>query len=715
MWSFWTILLISLGVSGLPDEYIKKVQKDPLNAFLTSPFDKPRYTLNIHTNDSLPHDVVVHSYDILLEPFFKFPGFSFNKDLLYTFKGSASIVFSVLKPTFQIELASAVKISEYSLTSGRQRISLSKLNITGENHLTLHTTQKLYPLKNYTLHFRYSNEMSQASRGSVYYYEYNDRGNVATSLVASIFETIHAREAFPCFDDPSLKATFKLSLIHPKNAKVYSNAEIGEQHYFDEQRSLTRFKPTAKMSTYLLAFAIGDFVESHATSASGVKIRAMAVNKYRGLTNEAAVIGAHCVDTMENLVRVNYPLSKLDHLDTVEFSAGGMENFGFIIYGDIVPSSFGQTIAESYGQKSVICHETAHQWFGDLVTAQKWGWEFLHESFANYFEAHTVGQLDKYRYFVEISRVPVMMEMVEQFSAGSHPVADNTSHFDSITYDIGGAILNSIRNVLGDRTFYKGLNIYQRENAYANANLDVLLHSFEKAMDTKYLCGNLTFTGYAKDYFLQIGAPIVNVELDDNNVHVITQTPFRKKNLWNVPIFVQDLDTAKERLIWLLKDGSICSPLSTEANAKYFFNNNGKGFAKFNINQTILEAVYKHEKFTGLTKENHEFVVATVTNDLENPELANELIYKILKANGKVSPNLLRHLWTHSKYYNKTLELISNKFDYKNTPENLILGEYFLERAVRAGIESTVDKANQLFEKFTSECKEGSDVVECTE
>uniref|UniRef100_A0A1I7S1N6 Peptidase_M1 domain-containing protein n=1 Tax=Bursaphelenchus xylophilus TaxID=6326 RepID=A0A1I7S1N6_BURXY len=474
------LLCLAIGLANCEpnnDEILKKIEEDPVNAFLVHPFGKPKLAFQLERNDRLPRHVVVHSYDIRIEPFFDYLGFEYDKSLRDTFNGETKIVFSVLQPTTQIVLASSVDLQAISLTLGRQRIKVLDYETKANSLLVLRTAEELAPRKNYTLNFKYSSRMQRAVYGGVFTADYRNPEGNWTALLATQFETISARKAFPCFDDPWFKSVFHISLIHPRNAKVYSNEQIAEQRYFDEQRLLTRFKPSPKMSTYLVAFAIGDFEEVEAYSKSGVLNRAISVRGRKPFLRNGALTGAAVVDAMEGLVNVSYPLKKLDHLDSVAL-LGAMENWGLIIYGGTVYERLGKNMAELVLDRRIICHETAHQWFGNLVTADRWGWEFIHESFATFFETKALLDPD-FMYLAEIAQVPLIRNAVEGYSKARHPIVDDVGRFDRITYAIGGALLTSVRHALGDN-FYKGLHIFLTENKYGSAGLDTLIESFIK-------------------------------------------------------------------------------------------------------------------------------------------------------------------------------------------------------------------------------------------
>ncbi|CAD5214475.1 unnamed protein product [Bursaphelenchus xylophilus] len=728
--------LVNCGPNN--EEILKKIQEDPVNAFLVRPFEKPKLAFELEREDRLPRDVVVHSYDIRIEPFFDYVGFEYDKSLRNSFNGETKIVFSVFQPTTQIVLASSVYLRAVSLTLGRQRIKVLDYKTKAKSLLEVRT-EKLAPNRNYTLNFKYSKYMGRPLFGGLFTATYrNPEGNF-TSLLATNFDMIFARKAFPCFDDPWFKSVFHISLIHPKNASVYSNQQIAEQRYFDEQRLLTRFKPSPKMSTYLVAFAIGDFEEVRAYSRSGVLNRAISVRGGNPFHKNDSLTGAAVVDAMEGLLNVSYPLEKLGKIcNFLKFvnnlshslmicrpfgqlrNAGGRVSWGLIIYGGFIFERLGKNIAELVLERRVISHATAHQWFGSLVAGDRWGLVFLHEAFATFFE--TKAPLDPgFTYLAEVAQVPLIRDAVERYSKARHPIVDD----DGSTYSVGGALLTSVRHALGDSVFYKGLHIFVTENKYGSAGLDELIQSFIKAKGTDKLCGSLTVTEYLEDYFLRAGSPIVNVSLENTRYTIEQDSAANGGKTWNVPVIVLDIASNKEHLLWLLKDNSLCSPDNSKLDAQkaYIFNNEGKGFAVFNLDVRAAVKTLESVKFVELSVHNMQHLLHHVPTGTNHGD-ASDIAYRaIVEKKSKVPYFLLKHVddevsgkAQRKDVFQRKLEvwnILSDDFDYKPTVENRLLGQYFLYFAVRANVTSAVRETAKLFEQFTQDCAVGKDIVEC--
>ncbi|CAD5208151.1 unnamed protein product [Bursaphelenchus xylophilus] len=546
------------------------------------------------TSDKLPRNVIVHQYDLVITPFFAFKGFEFDKALLNTFKGNVKITFNPIQANNSVTLASNpefVTIQSAVLSLDGTNIEIASNSTDSDDHLTLVTKTPLETGKNYTLHFVFNGTMVNGSNGGLFSFDYTDKDGKNTSLAATMFETIHARRVFPCFDDPFFKAVFVVTVIHPKGSQAHSNAEVDITQDLDKE-VMTKFKPTLKMSPYLLAFAVGDFTERVVESKRGVKIRSLAVKIFEGSVDKAAKIGAECLDIMEDLLQVKYPMMKLDHLDTISLGAGAMENFGLVTYGNKLPLPFPLPLKMEIETAAVVCHETSHMWFGNLVTAERWGLEFLHEAFAVFFEAATLRRIDPYT-FTESARVANILEYAEAFAqAPKHPVAADRSYFDEVTYGYGSAIVHSMEGVFGKDTFYKALHTYISENMYKNVDLETLLSSFERAAPSKYLCDNLTVSEYMRDYFLQAGSPLVNITYDENNRLKMKQIPFENNTLWNVPIFMKNLDTTEEFTYWLLKNGRHCVQNAKgriDSRMPYFFNHNSRSFHYLDILKIVSD------------------------------------------------------------------------------------------------------------------------------
>ncbi|CAD5208150.1 unnamed protein product [Bursaphelenchus xylophilus] len=705
-------------VYGGPVEGRNHLPLEPIN--LTPPKDDPFYkrpwNLNYETNDSLPHEVVVHSYGLIIEPFFDFRGFEYDKALRNTFNGEVAISFSVPNPTRRLELASSVRINSTSLVDGLEFIGIERVEAGPNDHLILHLGAELVTAKVYGLAFKYTGKINEQSyAGGVFVQTYKERDEKRNTLLSTVFETTYAREAFPCFDDPHFKAPINLTLIHPKGAAVYSNADIAEQSSRNAQQTVTRFHPTPRMSTYQLAFAVGDFVQSNATSASGVLTRAIAVRDNKGFIQDAANIAARCVGAMERLVGAEYPLKKFDHLDTIETYA--IAQLGLNTYSNVLPSRIGETLSRQYKRHAVICGHTAEQWFGGLVTPDTWGAEFLETGFGQYFYDRALAELDEYQYLAGWNEVPDALAAVSGYYDSTDPVVDSKSHFNYRLSRAGAAFLRTIRHVLSDKVFYEGLRIYQQERAYATAGLDTLIRSWVKANGGDLL-HDVSFTTFVKDVLTRRHLPVVNITLQGWN-YVITQSSHNDpmhNYVWDVPIFVLDLKENKEHLIWLRKDGSIgCrTPFSLRGDGEYVFNNDAKGYAVFEIQPTLWVSAAQHPRFPTLSMHNQYYILRTVRRRkfLDDGDIERIAMNAVRKTNGTGELEPMLHVMAYSNK-KSMLTTVFGSFDYTFTGKNRLIAGTFLDLAVRARIPSVLNKTSELFAQFMQDCAPEKELVDC--
>uniref|UniRef100_A0A1I7SIU8 Thiamine biosynthesis protein n=1 Tax=Bursaphelenchus xylophilus TaxID=6326 RepID=A0A1I7SIU8_BURXY len=233
------------------------------------------------------------------------------------------------------------------------------------------------------------------------------------------------------------------------------------------------------------------------------------------------------------------------------------------------------------------------------------------------------------------------------------------------------------------------------------------------AKGTDKLCGSLTVTEYLKDYFLRTGSPIVNVTLENNQYRIEQDSAASDGKTWNVPVFVLDIANKKEHLLWLLKDNSICSRdnVKLDPQKAYIFNNEGKGFAVFNVNDRAALKTLESLKFSELSVHNMQHLLDHVPTGTSYGDVSDIAYGAIVEKKSKVPYFLLRHV--DDKRELEVWNILSDDFDYKPTVENRLLGGYFLQPAVRANATSAVRETAKLFEQFKRDCAVGKDIVEC--
>ncbi|MBX4190584.1 M1 family metallopeptidase, partial [Candidatus Saccharibacteria bacterium] len=289
-----------------------------------------------------------------------------------TFGGKVKITgHKTSRPSHRITLNQKdLKIKSARLIKHDKKAGLVELEIDRINthksfdELRLHTKEQLFAGK-YQIELEFSGEITEPMHG-IYPCNFIIK-NQEKQLIATQFESHHAREAFPCIDEPEAKATFDLTLVSPVGETVVSNTPIKSQKK-SGQSLATVFETTPIMSTYLLAFAYGELEYKEAKTTSDISVRVYATPDKVELTDFAVDVAKRCLDFFEEYYDTPYPLPKLDLIGLPDFSAGAMENWGLITFRESVlyvdPKS--TSIETKQFVAMVIAHEIAHMWFGNL-------------------------------------------------------------------------------------------------------------------------------------------------------------------------------------------------------------------------------------------------------------------------------------------------------------------------------------------------------------
>lgn len=301
------------------------------------------------------------------------------------------------------------------------------------------------------------------------------------SLIATQFESHHAREAFPCIDEPEAKATFDLTLLSPVGETVLGNTPIATQTTKGKKLETT-FETTPRMSTYLLAFAYGDLQAKHGKTKGGVEVNIWATKAHPANALDFALkVATQSIDFFDEYFGVPYPLPKADHIALPDFSSGAMENWGLITYREVCLLAQPETTSQSSREMiaSVIAHETSHQWFGNLVTMKWWDDLWLNESFANVMEYVAVDALyPQWNIWNTFITQEGLQALRRDSIAGVQAVKTEVRHPDqissifdpSIVYAKGGRLLRMLMQYLGEDVFRKGLKAYFTKHAYGNTS-----------------------------------------------------------------------------------------------------------------------------------------------------------------------------------------------------------------------------------------------------
>ncbi len=430
----------------------------------------------------LPNEVRPLNYDLKLAP-----------DLeSFTFEGSQTISVEVKRPTKRIEL-NCVEIEIHSAevsdndTGGWQTADVSYDEDRETATLSLQDDLNAGMAE---IRMRFSGELNDKLRG-FYRSSYTDTEGSQRWMATTQFEATDARRAFPCWDEPAAKATFDVTLTVPQTLVVVSNTEpVSTTHNADDTTTV-RFAQTPVMSTYLLAFIVGDLACVQDRTADGVLMRVWATRGNEEKGRFALETSMALLDYFHDYFGVPYPLSKLDHIAIPDFAAGAMENWGAITYREVAllvdPENSSASTREVVS--AIISHEMAHQWFGDLVTMEWWDDLWLNESFASWMGDKAVDYLHpEWEMWTQFLTNDTTSALSLDGLRNSHPIeqavndpAEIGQLFDAISYSKGGSILRMLEHYLGADTFREGLRIYIKRHQYANARTRDLWNALAEA------------------------------------------------------------------------------------------------------------------------------------------------------------------------------------------------------------------------------------------
>ena len=434
---------------------------------------------------------------------------------------------------------------------------------------------------NHIVCINFSGTITDAMHGLYPCYFTHD--GVKKQLFATQFESHHAREVFPCVDEPAAKAEYDLTLVTRTGITVLGNMPVKSEEENGDSLTTT-FEKTPRMSSYLLAFVIGELHKKSARTKSGVEVNVWATPAQNENTLDFALdIATRSIDFYDEYFGVKYPLPKSDHVALPDFSSGAMENWGLITYREsclladpeLTPESSRRFIA------TVIAHELSHQWFGNLVTMQWWNDLWLNESFANMMEYVAIDTLQpNWHMWEDFATNEVTAALRRDSLDGVQSVQADVNHPDEIStlfdpaivYAKGGRLLVMVRKLIGEEAFRAGLKSYFEKFAYKNTVGNDLWQELESA-------SGQPIVNLMNAWISQPGLPVVSVS-NSHDAAILSQERFfigehqPSDALWPIPLFAkQPLDVKildqKETTVSIEKPLQLNCGLSAHFVTKY--------------------------------------------------------------------------------------------------------------------------------------------------
>ena len=375
---------------------------------------------------------------------------------------------------------------------------------------------------------------------------FHDADGIEQVIATTQFEATDARRAFPCWDEPDFKATYAVTLIVDRDLIALSNGAVVEDQDLGNGKRQVTFAETMPMSTYLVAFVVGPFEQSEPVVVDGVPIRIASIKGKGHLTDFGLEAAAHALHFLATYFGIPYPSGKLDHVAIPDFAFGAMENLGCVTYREtaLLVDRAAASRLELDRVAEVIAHETAHMWFGDLVTMKWWNGIWLNEAFATFMELLTVDAFRPDWHVWVTAGIGRGNAMTTDGLTSTRPVEfavgrpeEAEAMFDVLTYQKGAAVLRMLEQYLGPEPFRQGISRYLSEHSYSNTETTDLWDAIEAASGEPA-------RAVMDSWIYQGGYPLVSVDLSpDGEYLILSQRRFLYRGeggdnaeLWQVPI-----------------------------------------------------------------------------------------------------------------------------------------------------------------------------------
>ncbi|CAG8520004.1 9044_t:CDS:10 [Paraglomus brasilianum] len=560
----------------------------------------------------LPSSVRPTHYDITLTPDLE--------KFVFTGSEAIDIVFNddvrqIVLNVFEVEVTAA-KLQNLSLKTIQNIDAVQIEHNEKRQTVTLTFPQELAKNTKGVLKLQFNGTLNDKMCG-FYRSVFVDKQGNKKYMATTQFEPTDARRAFPCWDEPAIKATFDITLIVPSNLTALSNMNVISEKQLEHAKKEVKFAKTPIMSTYLVAFVVGDlaYVEAETSGEHNGNPVLIRVYTNKGLEKQgefALSVAVQALEYFAQLFAIPYPLPKLDMVAIPDFEAGAMENWGLVTYRTAAILFDPQASDAKFKQRIAytVSHELAHQWFGNLVTMEWWDHLWLNEGFATWVGYLSVAKIfPEWDIWTEFLTEGVQRGLSLDALRSSHPIEVPVSnprqvavyfilillHISVPIYYKGASVIRMLSSYLTEKVFLTGIQKYLKQHMYGNASTGDLW----KALS---LQSGIDVEKFMSIWTREVGHPVVNVtESSPDKIHV-RQSRFlstgdtkesEDTNIWWVPLGIttgpntpEEISSAK----LATREASITLPPNTD-------------FFKLNVHQTgVFRVNYTPDRLTKLGK-----------------------------------------------------------------------------------------------------------------
>ena len=471
----------------------------------------------------------------------------------FSYTGTQKVDLNVVETTNKIVLNSVgIEVTKAKIQNTEQDISL-EVSYIEEDEKIVFESEEVLSKGLYELYLEFNSEITNDLKG-FYKSSYMSEGGEKKWIATTQFEPTAARSAFPCWDEPEYKAIFSMTIITDEKYLRVSNEMVLEEEKIENNKLRTKFADSMKMSSYLVAFVIGDLEATVVGKSKTTDIRIIHRPGFSHQTSYAGTAAIKLLDFFEDYYKIPYPGTKLDLIAIPDFAMGAMENVGAVTFREnlLLFDKDKATRSELDRSITVIAHELAHMWFGDLVTMKWWDGIWLNEAFASLMEV-----IASYNTYPEFKQWNAMnMSRTAGFSIdsleNSRPVEFDVETpdqaeemFDVLTYEKGSTVLRMFQMFIGEEAFQNGVEAYLNKFKFKNTNSSDLWDALSEA-------SNQPLNKILPYWIREKGYPFLQVDCS-NNYLTIKQKPFLlrnintdKRSIKPVPVQIKFLDTGNE-------------------------------------------------------------------------------------------------------------------------------------------------------------------------